>query len=160
MGRILDLLGEVAAAMDEGAEGPQLAPDAWERLGDDWTEDEIQDAVSVVREHLLRLELVDAADSLNSRVMEFLGSFSAPEVFPTVAAEGARMDLQVMGQLARRVDRMEEILDVFREDPPPDRRAFDALRQALALLGIESDMVEEGRVAGELPEDDDEEDED
>jgi hypothetical protein len=46
----------------------------------------------------------------------------------------------VIGQLARRVDRVEEILGVYRDDQGPDRRGFDALRKRLINQGIEKEM--------------------
>jgi hypothetical protein len=49
------------------------------------------------------------------------------------------------------VERLEEVLEVFREGQPPDRRGFDALQSHLANLGIESEMKDE------LPPDEDEE---
>ena len=45
MGRIVDLCGEVAAAADEGGEGLVLSPEAWDRLREDWKDDEIEDAL-------------------------------------------------------------------------------------------------------------------
>jgi hypothetical protein len=49
------------------------------------------------------------------------------------------------------VDRLEDVLEVFREGAPPDRRGFDALQSHLANLGIESAMKPEP------PEDEEEE---
>jgi hypothetical protein len=59
----------------------------------------------------------------------------------------------VIGQLARRVDRVEEILEAFREDKGPDRRGFDELRRRLIDHGIETEM-ESGRAEDAAAEDD------
>ena len=50
------------------------------------------------------------------------------------------MDFEVLGQIARRVARLEEVLETYREGAPPDRRGFDALQRRLADHGIEEDM--------------------
>ena len=39
MGRIVDLLGEVAAAADEGPEGLVLSVEDWERFRADWRDE-------------------------------------------------------------------------------------------------------------------------
>ena len=69
MGRIVDLCGEVAAAADEGPEGLILPLDAWDRLRDDWSDDDIEDALGLVKDSLLQSELVEAADSLSTRLV-------------------------------------------------------------------------------------------
>jgi hypothetical protein len=154
MGRILDLCGEVAAEVEEGAEGPVLPPDSWERFRGEFTDEEIEDALSLVRESLFQSELVDAADSLSARMVDILGAYGEQDAFATVRREGASLSIEIVGQLARRIDRLEEILDVFRSDPPPDRRGFEALRRRLADLGIEAEM-EEGRRLESAPDADD-----
>ncbi len=158
MGRILDLCGEVAAEVEEGAEGPALPPDSWERLRGEWTDEEIEDAVSLVRESLFQSELVDAADSLSARLVDLLGPYGEADAFEVAQRGGAGLTLDVIGQLARRIGRLEEILDVFRTDPPPDRRGFEALRRRLADLGIEDEMTEDRRIESERDADEDEED--
>ena len=155
MGRILDLCGEVAAEIEEGPEGPALPPDSWERLGSDWTEEEIEDALSLVRESLFQSELVDAADSLSARLVDVLGAYGEADAFEVARRAGAPLTMDVIGQLARRIGRLEEILDVFRTDPPPDRRGFEALRRRLADLGIEDEMAEGQRMESEPDADDD-----
>ena len=50
------------------------------------------------------------------------------------------MSFEAIGQLARRVGRLEEILEAYREGAPPDRRGFDALQRRLADHGIEDEM--------------------
>ena len=48
MGRIVDLCGEIAAAAEEGPEGLVLAPDMWDRLRDEWNDEDIEDALGLV----------------------------------------------------------------------------------------------------------------
>ena len=57
---------------------------------------------------------------------------------------GARIDTEVLGQLVRRVSRLEEILETFREEKGPDRRGLDALQRRLMNRGIEGEMQGEG----------------
>jgi hypothetical protein len=140
MGRIVDLLGEVAAAAEEGPDGLMLSPDEWQRLRADWHDEDMEDALSLVRDSLLQGELVDAADSLSARLVEVLGEFGDAASFARAQASEARLSLEVIGGLARRVARIEEILEVYREGTPPDRRGFDAVRRRLADQGIESEM--------------------
>ena len=154
MGRILELCGEVAAEAEEGPEGPVLPPDSWERFRGEFTDEEIEDALSLVRESLFQSELVDAADSLSARMVDVLGAYGEESRFAVAQSGGAALSIEVIGQLARRIDRLEEILDVFRTDRPPDRRGFDALRRRLGDLGIEAEMAEE-RVESEPDTDED-----
>ena len=81
MGRIADLCGEVAAAADEGAEGLVLSVEAWDRLREDWKDEEIEDALAFVRDSLLQGELVDAADSLSAELLTLLGTFGTAAAF-------------------------------------------------------------------------------
>lgn len=140
MGRIVDLLGEIAAEAEEGADGLVLSPDAWDRFRVDWADEDIEDALNLVRENLLQGELLDAADSLSARMVEVLGAFGSVGAYEAARTGNARIPLDVIGHLARRVDRLEEVLEVFREGAPPDRAGFDALQSHLANLGIESEM--------------------
>jgi hypothetical protein len=140
MGRIVDLLGEVAAAADEGPEGLVLPAEDWERLRTDWRDEDIEDALSLVHDSLLQGELVEASDSLSARMLEVLGAFGSAASFSRAEAGDARLDLELIGHLARRVARLEEILEVFRDGKPPDRRGFDELRRRLADQGIEDEM--------------------
>jgi hypothetical protein len=140
MGRIVDFLGEVAAVADEGVEGLALSPQDRLRFHEDWDDEDINDALSLVHDSLLQGELVEAADSLCARLLEALGDYGNPERFARAAAGKAHLSIELIGQLARRVDRLEEVLALFREDPPPDRRGFDALRGRLADHGIEAEM--------------------
>jgi len=140
MGRIVDLCGEIAAEAEEGPEGLVLPTDVWERLRQDWTEEDIEDALSLVHESLLQGELVESADSLNARLLDVLGEFGEQGAFRHAEAGRGVITIEVIGQLARRVARLEEILEAFRDGSPPDRRGFDELQRRLADHGIEAEM--------------------
>ncbi len=142
MGRMLDLLTEVAEAIEEGPEGLTLPIGDRDRLSSasGWTDEDVEDAVALVRDNLLQGELVDSADTLSARLVEVLGSFGDEAAFQRAQAGQAFITLETIGQLARRVARLEEVLEVFREGSPPDRRGFDALTQRLANAGIEAEM--------------------
>jgi hypothetical protein len=140
MGRIVDLFGEVAAEADDGPEGLVLSPEAWDRLRENWRDEDIEDALSLVRESLLQGELVDSADSLSARLVEVLGAFGEPGAFKEAEAGRGALPLDVIGHLARRVARLEEILATFRDGAQPDRRAFDQLQRRLMDVGIEDEM--------------------
>ena len=144
MGRIVDLCGEVAAAADEGPDGLILSPETWARMRVDWRDEDIEDALGFVQDSLMQGELVEAADSLSARLLELLGGFGGAEAFKRVQAGEARFDLETLGQLARRVARLEETLASYREGTPPDRRGFDALQRRLMDQGIEREMHGEG----------------
>ncbi len=151
MGRIVDLCGEIAAEAEEGPEGLVLPRDAWNRLRADWEEEDIEDALQLVRDSLLQSELVEAADSLSARLVEVLGGFGEEGAFRKVATDEAVLSLEVIDQLARRVDRLEEVLETCREGAPPDRKGFDSLRRRLADHGIEAEM--QGAETEDRPED-------
>jgi len=154
MGRIVDLCGEIAAAAEDGPDGIVLPTEDYERLSGEFTEDEIEDGLSLVNESLMQSELVESADSLSGRLVEMLGAFGDEKEFNTASAGGARLDLDEIAQLVRRVARLEEVLEVFRDGKPPDRRGFDALQKRLAIYGIEEEMERGG---GHDASDDDEE---
>jgi hypothetical protein len=140
MGRIVDLCGEVAAAADEGPEGLVLPPEAWDRLRDDWEEEDIEDALGFVRDSLLQGDLLDAAESLSTHLVEVLGTFGEAKAFEQAVAGHAEIGIEVVRQLAHRVERLEEILEAYREGKGPDRMGFDALQRRLLDVGIESEM--------------------
>ncbi|HEY5907247.1 MAG TPA: hypothetical protein VIZ31_04345 [Vicinamibacteria bacterium] len=140
MGRIADLCGEVAAAADEGEDGLVLPPEAWDRLRADWHDEDIEDALAFVRDSLMQGELVEAADTLSERLLEVLGSFGEPAAYARARSGQGALDLDTLSHLARRVARLEEILLVFRDGRPPDRRAFDAFQKRLMDEGIEDEM--------------------
>jgi hypothetical protein len=157
MGRIVDLCTEIVAAADEGPEGLVLPPDAWDRLRADWPDEDIEDALAFARDSLLQTELVDAADSLSARLVELLGTWGDAKGW-TAAVEGrATLSVDVIRQVAHRLDRLEEILEVYRDEKPPDRRGFDQLQRRLMDEGIEDDMHPDWEPSAEKPPDDDEE---
>jgi hypothetical protein len=159
MGRIAELCSDIAEMAEEGGEGLVLSPDAWDRLRDDWTDEEIEDALGLVHDSQLLGDLVESADSLSARLLDLLGSFGDAAAFRRAEEGEARLPLETIGQLTRRVARLEEILAGYREGSPPDRRGFDALQRRLADVGIESEMGpdEDGEPASGA--DDDAEDE-
>ena len=140
MGRIVDLCAEIAAEAEEGPEGLVLSPEARDRFRVDWSDEDIEDAMGLVRDSLLQGELVDAADTLSARLLDLLGSFGGAESFEEAVEGRAFLPIETIGQLARRVDRLEEVLEVYRDGRPPDRTAFDALRRRLADQEIEADL--------------------
>ncbi len=140
MGRIVDLCGEIAAVADEGPEGLVLPADAWERLRESWSDEEIEDALGFVKDSLLQSELVESADSLSARLVELLGTWGEGRTW-TDAVEGrAVLSVDVIRQLVRRVDRLEEILELYRDQKGPERGGFDRLRRRLMDQGIEEEM--------------------
>jgi hypothetical protein len=140
MGRIVDLCGEVAAAADEGEEGLILSPEAWDRLREEWKDDEIEDALAFVRDSLLQGELVDAADSVSAELLTLLGGFGTAAGFAKVESGEALFTVEMIARLARRVARLEEALVGFRDGEKPDHRGFNALQTRLMDVGIEKEM--------------------
>ena len=158
MGRIADLCGEIAAAAEEGPEGWDLAPDMWDRLREEWTDDDIEDALGLVRDSLTLAEIVESADSLSTRLVEVLGSYGDARSFKKLEEGEAIIGIDVVGQLTRRVSRLEEFLQAYREGASPDRTAFLALQHRLAEYGIEDELDEDP--IPRHPDDEDDEDED
>jgi len=146
MGRIVDLCGEVAAAADEGPDGLVLPAEAWERLRGDWSDEDIEDAMGFVRDSLLQSELVEAADSLSARLVEVMGGWGDAKAWAAAVEGHASLSLEVIGQLARRLERLEEVLEAYRDEAGPERKGFDELRRRLMDHGIEAEM-EAGRAA-------------
>jgi hypothetical protein len=144
MGRIVDLCGEVAAAADEGGEGLVLSPEVWDRLREDWSDEDIEDALGFVRDSLLQTELVEAADSLSSTLVELLGALGSAAAFAKVQAGDARWTVETVVRISRRVARLEEALEGFRDGPGPDNKGFAALQSRLMDLGIEKEMWGDG----------------
>ena len=153
MGRIVELCGEVAAEAEEGPEGLVLHPEAWERLRADWQDEDIEDALALVQDSLMQTELVESADSLSARLLEVLGAFGETSAFRQAEAGQGVLSVDVIGQIARRVARLEEILETYRDGTLPDRKGFDALRQRLADHGIEEEM--EPGAEAVMPDDED-----
>jgi len=148
MGRIVDLCGEVAAVADDGPDGLVLSAEAWDKLRADWSDEDIEDALAFVKDSLLQSELVEAVDSLSARLVEVLGGWGDAKAWATAVEGHASVSLDVMDQLARRVDRVEEILEAYRDDKGPDRKGFDELRRRLMDHGIEDEM-DSGRAEDE-----------
>ena len=151
MGRIVDLCSDIAESAEEGAEGLVLPPDTWERLRTDWSDEDIEDALGLVQESLLQSELVDASDSLSARLLDLLGAYGDAPAFQKLQTGAAVLSVEDVGHLARRVARLEEVLESYREGAPPERSGFDALRGRLADHGIEEEMYtpeEDGEATG------------
>ena len=123
MGRIVDLCAEVAAAADDGADGLVLPVEAWDKLRADWSDEDIEDALAFVKDSLMQSELVEACDSLSARLVELLGGWGDAKAWAAAVEGHASVPLDVIGQLARRVDRVEEILEAYRDaqGPRPER---------------------------------------
>jgi hypothetical protein len=151
MGRIADLCGEVAAAADEGADGLVLPLEAWERLRGEWPDEDIEDALAFVRDSLLQTELVEASDNLSARLLELLGTWGEAKAWAAAVEGHASISIDVIRQLAHRLDRLEEVLELFRDQKGPDRRAFDELQRRLMDQGIEDDMRPDWEKLGEKP---------
>ena len=140
MGRIVDLCVAVAAAGNEGPEGLVLPLEAREQLLEEWKEEDIDDALSLANGFNRQSELVEATDSLSSRLLEVLGTYGEEKAFARAVEGEATIDIEVIRQLAHRLDRLEEILEVFRDEEAPDRKGFDALQRRLIDQGIEDEM--------------------
>ncbi|HVO10807.1 MAG TPA: hypothetical protein VMX54_08690 [Vicinamibacteria bacterium] len=140
MGRIADLCAEIAELADEGPDGLLLPPDAWDRLRGQWSDEDIQDVLGVVKESYLQEELVASADSLSTRLVELLGGWGDARGWRTAVEGGATLSVEVLRQIAHRLDRLEEILEAYRDQKGPDRRGFDRLQQRLMDHGIEAEM--------------------
>jgi len=140
MGRIVDLCGEVAAAADEGPEGLVLPLDAWDRLRAEWPDEDIEDALGFVKDSILHSELVESADSLSARLVELLGTWGEANAWAAAVEGRATIPIDVIRQVAHRLDRLEEVLDLCRDQKGPDRRGFDRLQRRLMDQGIEDDM--------------------
>ncbi len=140
MGRIVDLCGEVAAAADEGSEGLVLPPEAWDRLRHDWSEEDIEDALGFVKDSVLQSELVEASDNLSARLVELLGTWGEDKAWAAAVEGHASISIDVIRQVAHRLERLEEILELYRDQTGPDRRGFDELQRRLMDQGIEGEM--------------------
>jgi hypothetical protein len=117
-------------------------------LRDEWGDEDIEDALGLVHDSLLLGELVESADNLSLRLVELLGRFGEAAAFRQAEAGEARLSLEIIGQLARRVHRLEDILDAYREGAGPDRGGLEALRSRLIDQGIEEEMGPADNPAG------------
>jgi hypothetical protein len=159
MGRFADLCGEVAAALEDDVNGLTLPPDARDRFRADWADEDIEDAMALVQDSLLQGELIDAADSLSSRMVEWLAEFGGAKSFSPLAETGeARVSVETIGQLTRRVARLEETLAQYREGGPPENPDFEVLRRRLADHGIEEEMARDRSEDESFAQDGDDED--
>lgn len=141
MGRIVDLLAEVVAGAEEGPDGKLvLDPDGWERLRGEWQDEDIEDMLELARNSLYQTDLVEAADSLSARLLEWLGELGGEAAFRHASERGATVAIETVAQIARRVERLEEALEALRDEPGPERAGFDDLQERLINRGIERMM--------------------
>jgi hypothetical protein len=140
MGRIVDLCVAVAAAGDDGPEGLVLPPQTREEFLQEWEDEDIDDALSLANGFNRQSDLVEATDSLSARLLEVLGAYGEERAFAEAVRGKATIGVDVIRQLAHRLDRLEEILDVFRDEEAPDRQGFDELQRRLMDQGIEDEM--------------------
>jgi hypothetical protein len=155
MGRIADLCAEIVAAAEDTPEGLALSPEMWDRFRQEWPDADIEDALRLVQESVMLTDLVESADSLSGRLVEVLGSYGDSRSFKKLEEGEAVIGLETVGQLARRVSRLEEMLDNFRDGGSPDRTGFLALQRRLAEYGIEEELDEDPIPRGPDDEDDD-----
>lgn len=141
MGRIVELITDVAASADE--EGPNLTLPMvdFDRLRDDWGDDEIEDALALAQTAFHHEAVTEAADSLCARVIEVLGTFADEKRFESCAEPGASLPVESLANLARSVAYLEEALSLVRDAPPPDLARFNQLLERLANRGIEAEMA-------------------
>jgi hypothetical protein len=148
MGRIGDLCTEIAATADETDDGLVLPAEAREQLRGEWSDADIEDALALVAAQSLQNDLVEAADSMCARLLELLGTWGEARGW-TAAVEGhASVSIDVIRQLAHRLDHLERILERCRDEKGPDRRGFDALQRRLMDHGIEEEMRPEWEKPG------------
>ncbi len=140
MGRLIELITDVAAAADEEGTRLTLSAGDFDRLRDDWGDDEIEDALALAQVAFHHEAVNEAADSLSARVIEILGPFADEKRFESAKDPGAPLPTETLAQLARSVSYLEEALSLVRDAPPPDRTLFDKLLQRLANRGIEDEM--------------------
>jgi hypothetical protein len=140
MGRIADLLGAVAAAAEDGGDGLELPPGNRALLLEGWSDDDIDDALGLVTDSLLLDELVEAAGAVSSRLLVQAGALDTDPAFAQAQREGWRLSLDQLAHLARELDRLEEVLEVFEDAPPRDRSRLDGVRRRLMEQGIETAM--------------------
>lgn len=145
MGRIANLLGAVAASAEEGAEGLDLPIGDRAVLLDDWAEDDIEDALGLVRDSLLLGELVESAGAVSERLLDTLSPLSKESAFSDAKRSGLTVAIGEIGHFARELERLEEILDVLGDGASRDRSALELLRRRLIDLDIENEMRGNGK---------------
>src|SRR5258708_8018130 len=136
VGRIVDWCGKIVASAEDGPEGLILPTDVWERLRADWDDEDIEDALGLVRDSLLQAELVESADSLSARLVEVLGRFGEAGAFQKATANDAALTYEAVGQLTRLVARLEEVLESYPEGASPDRPGFVAPHPSLPASSL------------------------
>ncbi len=141
MGRIVELITDVAASADEEGAGLSLSTGDFDRLRDDWGDDEIEDALALAQTAFHHEAVTEAADSLSARVIEVLGTFADEKRFAGCADPEAPLPTETLAQLARSVAYLEEALSLVRDAPAPDRTRFEELLKRLANRGIEDEMA-------------------
>ncbi len=140
MGRFADLCGDIASEADEGPDGLSLPPESLARLREaGWADEDIADALEFVQLTFLQNELIEAADSLSARLVEMLGAFAEDEAFKGAVAGRARLPIDTIHQLVRRVVHLEQVIGPLREGSPVDRTGLDRLQQRLVDRGLETE---------------------
>ena len=140
MGRIVELITDVAAAAEEEGVKLSLPVGDFDRLRDDWGDDEIEDALALAQTAFHHEAVNEAADSLSARVIEVLGLFADEKRFAACSAPDALVPVETLAHLARSVNYLEEALSLVRDAPPPDNTLFKKLLERLANRGIEEEM--------------------
>jgi hypothetical protein len=151
MGRLVELITDVAASADEEGTKLSLAASDFDRLRDDWGDDEIEDALALAQTAFHNEAVNEAADSLSARVIEVLGTFADAQRFAATKEKDALIGTETLAQLARSVAYLEEALSLVRDAPPPDQTLFNQLLERLANRGIEEEM---GPIAVPVKDDD------
>lgn len=141
MGRIIELITDVAAAADEQGSKLSLPMEAWDQLRDDWGDDEIGDALTLAQATFEQQAVSDAADAVSARVIDILSAFADEKEFQKVVNGESAISLTALSSLMRGVDYLEEMLDVVRDAPGPERKDFDRLKKRMADVGIETEMA-------------------
>jgi antitoxin component HigA of HigAB toxin-antitoxin module len=141
MGRIVELITDVAASADEEGVNLKLPMVDFDRLRDDWGDDEIEDALALAQTAFHHEAVNEAADSLCARVIEVLGTFADEKRFAGACEEGAPLPVDALAHLARSVAYLDEALNLVRDAPPPDLTRFNQLLERLANRGIETEMA-------------------
>lgn len=147
MGRLIELITDVAASADEAGTSLVLSNADFDRLRDDWGDDEIEDALALAQTAFHHEAVNEAADSLCARVIEVLGAYADEKRFASAADPEASLPTETLAQLARSVAYLEEALTLVRDAPPPDRTLFDKLLERLMNRGIEDEMGPIGAAA-------------
>jgi antitoxin component HigA of HigAB toxin-antitoxin module len=141
MGRIVELITDVAASADEEGVNLRLPMVDFDRLRDDWGDDEIEDALALAQTAFHHEAISEAADSLCARVIEVLGTFADEKRFAAASEDGAPLPVETLAHLARSVAYLDEALALVRDAPPPDLTQFNKLLERLANRGIETEMA-------------------